>query len=136
VVDTAGRLRSKFLGSLVGAVLGDAVGSSWEGHHMAVEQEVVDITRIRDTLRYTDDTHMTIGMAESLVENNGFNGAHMAELFAKNYFKEPWRGYGPGPPQVFRLLRNGETWDKAASLITHSHILGMERAALEEARAP
>jgi len=93
VVDTAGRLRSKFLGSLVGAVLGDAVGSCWEGHHMA-------------------------------------------ELFAENYFKEPWRGYGPGPPQVFRLLRNGETWDKAASLITHSHILGMERAALEEARAP
>lgn len=93
----------------------------------------------------------------------------MAKRFADNYFKEPWRGYGPGPPQVFRLLKDGESWDKAvghvypggsfgngaamrvapvgllfwnnpeklkeiayqSGLITHSHILGMEGAALQ-----
>jgi poly(ADP-ribose) glycohydrolase ARH3 len=168
-MDIAEKLRSKFLGSLVGAALGDAVGASWEGHHMAAEEEIRQTTRMRDTLRYTDDTHMTIGVAESLVENWGFNGTHMAERFADNYFKEPWRGYGPGPPRVFRLLRNGEAWDKAAghvypggsfgngaamrvapvglmfwdspeklrkiacqaSMITHSHALGMEGAALQ-----
>jgi poly(ADP-ribose) glycohydrolase ARH3 len=163
------KLRNKFLGSLVGAALGDAAGASWEGHRMAAENEIERITRVRDALRYTDDTHMTIGVAESLVENGGFNGAHMAERFADNYFQEPWRGYGPGPPRIFQLFRNGEAWDKASrhiypggsfgngaamrvapvgllfwnnpeklreiafqsSLITHSHILGMEGAALQ-----
>jgi len=163
------KLRSKFLGSLVGAALGDAIGASREGHYMAAEQDIGHIAFIEHPLRYTDDTHMTIGVAESLVENRGFNGAHMAQRFADNYFKELWRGYGPGPPKVFRLLKNGEAWDKAAShiypggsfgngaamrvapvglffwndpeklreiacrtsLITHSHILGMEGAVLQ-----
>jgi len=163
------KLRSKFLGSLVGAALGDAVGASREGHRMAAEQDIRRIAAVEHPLRYTDDTHMTIGVAESLIENRGFNGAHMAARFADNYFSEPWRGYGPGPPRVFQLLRNGEAWDKAAghvysdgsfgngaamrvapvgvffwndfvklkevayqtSRITHSHILGMEGAALQ-----
>jgi poly(ADP-ribose) glycohydrolase ARH3 len=162
-------LRSKFLGSLVGAALGDAIGASREGYGMAKEKEIGQIARIQHILRYTDDTHMTTGVAESLVENRGFNGVHMAECFADNYFMEPWRGYGPGPPRVFRLLKQGEDWDKAAShvypggsfgngaamrvapvgllfwndpeklrevayrssLITHSHMLGKEGAALQ-----
>jgi poly(ADP-ribose) glycohydrolase ARH3 len=110
-------LRSKFLGSLVGAALGDAIGVSREGHRMAARKEVGQIARIEHALRYTDDTHMTIGVAESLVENRGFDGANMAERFADNYAKEPWRGYGPGPPRVFWLLRQGEAWDKAASRV-------------------
>lgn len=162
-------IRHKFLGSLVGAALGDAIGASREGLQMADEQEIGNISVVRHTLRYTDDTHMTIGVAESLIENRGFNGAHMAKRFADDYFREPWRGYGPGPPRIFRLLQNGEEWDKASnhiypggsfgngaamrvapvgllfrndteklrqvacqsSLITHSHTLGMEGAALQ-----
>lgn len=93
----------------------------------------------------------------------------MAERFIENFAEEPWRGYGPGPPRVFRLIRSGEAWDRASShvypggsfgngaamraapvgllywndhvklhevasgtsLITHSHSLGMEGAALQ-----
>jgi len=116
-MDATEKLRSKFLGSLVGVALGDAIGASREGHGMAAEQDIRHIAKIEHPLRYTDDTHMTIGVAESLIENRGFNGAHMAKCFADNYFKEPWRGYGPGPPRVFQLLRNGHAWDKAASHI-------------------
>ena len=64
-------------------------------------------------MRYTDDTHMTIGMAESLVDRGRFDGAHMAQVFARNFNQEPWRGYGPGPPQVFRLLSQRVPWDRA-----------------------
>jgi poly(ADP-ribose) glycohydrolase ARH3 len=162
-------LRKKFLGCLMGVAIGDALGASWEGHFMASEEEILITTSISHPMRYTDDTHMTIGVAESLIENRGFNGAHMAKRFADNYFKEPWRGYGPGPPRVFQLLRDGEGWNKAAGhvyhggsfgngaamrvapvgllfwnapeelrevarrsgLITHSHALGMEGAALQ-----
>jgi poly(ADP-ribose) glycohydrolase ARH3 len=60
---------------------------------------------------------MTIGVAESLVENKGFNGEHMAQTFLRNYESEPWRGYGPGPPRIFRMIRSGEPWDSAASKI-------------------
>ena len=163
------QVRKKFLGSLLGAALGDAVGASWEGRRMAAEHEIELVASVSHPLRYTDDTHMTIGMAESLVECGGFNGPHMAGRFVSNYLQEPWRGYGPGPPRVFKLISSGEPWDKAAahiygggsfgngaamrvapiglffssrpaelrdaaylsSLITHSHALGMEGAALQ-----
>ena len=165
----AGRLRGRFLGSLLGAALGDAVGASREGCGLADGPELDRIGGGSGQLRYTDDTHMTIGVAESLVECGGFDGAHMAKRFVKNYCEEPWRGYGPGPPRVFRMLKGGQPWDRAASalygggsfgngsamrvapvglflwdrpvelrevahlssLITHSHALGMEGAAVQ-----
>jgi len=163
------QIKGKFLGSLLGAAMGDAVGASWEGRRMASEREIELIARSSHPLRYTDDTHMTIGLAESLIECQGFNGEHMAERFMDNYSKEPWRGYGPGPPRVFGLIKGGMAWDEAAghiyrggsfgngaamriapvgllfwtdharlkevaylaSLITHSHILGIEGATLQ-----
>jgi len=163
------QIKRKFLGSLLGVALGDAIGASWEGHRTAAKHEIELIARISHPLRYTDDTHMTIGMAESLIECHGFDGKHMAERFIDNYSKEPWRGYGPGPPRVFGLIKSGMAWDEAAghiyrggsfgngaamriapvglffwndharlrevaylsSRITHSHVLGMEGAALQ-----
>ena len=47
------RLKSKFLGSLVGTAVGDSLGAGGR--------------------RYTDDTAMMIGVAESLVGNRGFD---------------------------------------------------------------
>ena len=107
----------KFLGSLVGAAIGDALGASWEGRRIFTEHEIESITNITHPLRYTDDTHMTIGVAESLIECGGFDGADMAGRFIDNYSKEPWRGYGPGPPRVFSLIKSGVAWDKAAEHI-------------------
>ena len=77
-------------------------------------RDLANLDRAHGPLRYTDDTHMTLGMAESLVERKGFDGAHMAELFAQKFREEPWRGYGPGPPRVFRLIEQGTPWDLAA----------------------
>lgn len=111
------QLREKFLGSLVGTAVGDAIGASREGRRMARGHELRAIAAATGPLHYTDDTHMTIGVAESLLECRGFNGAHMAACFIRNYRQEPWRGYGPGPPRVFRLIENGEPWDKAASTL-------------------
>lgn len=163
------QLRGKFVGSLLGAALGDALGASREGHRMAARYDAGAVTAIAGPLVYTDDTHMTIGVAESLVDCGGFNGAHMADRFVDNYAREPWRGYGPGPPRVFRLIAQGQPWDQASahvypggsygngaamrvapvgllfwndpvqlqqvargsSLVTHSHPLGREGAALQ-----
>ena len=105
------------LGSLVGTGVGDAVGAAFEGWHMVEPEEIKAVADRRDVLTYTDDTHMMIGIAESLIENRGFDGEHMAHTFVRNYEREPWRGYGPGPPRIFRLVRAGETWDRAAETL-------------------
>ena len=107
-------LRLKFLGSLIGTGVGDALGAGLEGHRWVDQAEVRAIAESRGRLIYTDDTHMMIGVAESLIEKKGFDGEHMTRRFMENYSQEPWRGYGPGPPRVFRLIQAGEAWDEAA----------------------
>lgn len=106
--------RAKFLGCLAGVAIGDGLGSWREGRGMAKRGKIESLTEKLEQLTYTDDTHMTIGVAESLVESKGFNGEHMAQTFITNYVAEPWRGYGPGPPRIFRMIRSGQPWDSAA----------------------
>ena len=101
-------LEAKFLGCLLGAAVGDALGANFEGLPR-IETGWIEVEGL---LRYTDDTEMTIGVAESLIANRGFNGEHMAWTFIKNY--DPSRGYGPGPPRVFRWIRSGVSWREAA----------------------
>jgi poly(ADP-ribose) glycohydrolase ARH3 len=107
-------LRSKISGSLTGTGIGDALGASLEGWRRVDEAEIRALAEKRHTLTYTDDTHMMIGVAESLIESKGFDGEHMTRRFMENYSREPFRGYGPGPPRVFRMIKSGEAWDKAA----------------------
>lgn len=110
-------LRARFRGCFLGAALGDAMGAPYEGVRYVPPEELVGPERDPGRLRYTDDTHMTIGVAESLIERGGFDGAHMASRLAENFAAEPWRGYGAGPPQVFRLLEQGVAWDRAGSML-------------------
>jgi poly(ADP-ribose) glycohydrolase ARH3 len=107
-------LKSKFLGALIGSSIGDSLGAFFEGTPGFEPEEIETIAKKQEVLRYTDDTHMMIGVAESLVNFGGFNGEDMAQTFARNYELEPFRGYGPGPPRIFRLIRTGVTWDEAA----------------------
>ena len=71
-------LSQKFRGALVGAAVGDALGASFEGMEVVEWSALEPLEREPGPLRYTDDTHMTIGMAQSLVEREGFDGAHIA----------------------------------------------------------
>ena len=128
------RLRDRFRGALLGAMVGDALGAPVEG---------VDCDRIAELLgeietlpapeaelrravlgliagaelppgaaRYTDDTQMTIGLAESLIACGGFDGADLARRFSENF--EPHRGYGPGAALLMVEFRRGAPWDEPA----------------------
>jgi len=112
-----GKLKSKFLGCLIGAAIGDGLGAWREGRRIAEKEDIASLAERAEDLAYTDDTHMTIGVVESLIQSRGFDGEHMAQTFIKNYETEPWRGYGPGPPKIFRMIKSGEPWDSAASKI-------------------
>ncbi len=104
-------LRSKFLGSMVGAGVGDGLGASREGWP---KLESIKVIVDKPRLRYTDDTHMMIGMAESLIQKKDFDAEDMTFTFIKNYEKEPFRGYGPGPPRIFRWIKSGIPPEEAA----------------------
>jgi len=117
-------LKSKFLGALVGTGVGDALGAPFEGWPWVKPEVVEAVTEKRKVLTYTDDTHMMIGVAESLVRIGGFNGEDMAQTFVRNYELEPFRGYGPGPPHIFRLIRAGAPWDEVAQRLYHGGSYG------------
>lgn len=108
-------VRDRFRGCLLGLAVGDALGAPFEGRPQVPAGEVDEWAQSRAALRWTDDTAMTIGVAESLVACEGFDGAHMAAVLAEAYAAEPWRGYGAGPPQVFAALARGLAWDEAAA---------------------
>jgi poly(ADP-ribose) glycohydrolase ARH3 len=87
-------LERKFSGCMLSAALGDALGA---GYGSGAE------------LRYTDDAAMMIALAEHLLENYGeVDPLKLAWKFLEAYEAEPWRGYGPGPPRIFKMIRRGE----------------------------
>ncbi len=95
----------RFTGCLTGLAIGDSLGAPLEGF--------LSFTVTADLgSHYTDDTAMMIGIAESLIECKGFNGDNMAQKFVSNYYKEPWRGYGSGPPRIFKMIKQGRRWDE------------------------
>ncbi|RZN37878.1 MAG: hypothetical protein EFT35_05565 [Methanophagales archaeon ANME-1-THS] len=107
-------LRSKFTGALIGSAVGDALGAPVEGWSMEMVRsryrEGTGWTMING--RYTDDTELMIGVAESLIEHKGFNGADMARRFIQNY--DATRGYSPWTQETLQRIREGVRWDKAS----------------------
>ena len=92
---------SKFIGCMIGTAVGDSLGARREGSSSIAE--IADLAP-----RYTDDTALTIAVAESLVEQRDFHYWHMADRFLKHHEQEPWRRYGHTISRVFRLMRHGQ----------------------------
>jgi poly(ADP-ribose) glycohydrolase ARH3 len=105
-------MKSKFAGALIGSAVGDALGAPVEGYSMKKVSSVYGKDWKMISGRYTDDTEMMIGVAESLIENKGFNGEDMATRFIENY--NPKRGYGPGSKEALRRISEGESWKEAS----------------------
>lgn len=97
------KLESKFLGSMVGSAIGDAIGEL--AFSYPEKESLLEILKGSKKLHYTDDTAMSIGLAESLIEKKTIDQEHLGMTFRKNFFKEPWRGYASGPPQIFFMVR-------------------------------
>lgn len=101
-------LADRFAGTLVGSAIGDVVGAALEGSSPGL----CSIPIVPG--RYTDDTDMMMGVAESLLECGGFDADHMALVLMRRYFEEPWRGYGSGSPRIFEAMRMGRDREIAA----------------------
>lgn len=109
-------LQAGFVGSIVGTAVGDAIGELAFRH--ATQRTLRRAVRDVPTLVYTDDTAMTIALAESIVESGGLDQDHLGETFTASYKQEPWRGYAPGPPTVLaRVERHGIAYPEAAGTL-------------------
>jgi poly(ADP-ribose) glycohydrolase ARH3 len=99
---------------MVGTAVGDALGRPVEGHPQ-VSQSYIDEIRVDPrSMIYTDDTVMTIWLAESLLATDGFDGADMSMRFAEGYQREPHRGYGANVIDVFSRVLRGFDWSETA----------------------
>lgn len=113
-VGGAKALRSKFRGALVGALVGDAFGAVFEGHGGTVpEASLTELERSHSALRYTDDTALTIALAESVLFVGHLDEDHLAGTMAR-FEREPLRGYGAAAATLLRRVARGESWKAVA----------------------
>lgn len=106
-------LKAKFLGSMVGSALGDAIGEM--AFHLRTREALLGAVDRADVLSYTDDTAMALGVAESLLRLGRVEQGDLGKTFERNYLREPWRGYASGPPTVFSMVnRLGISYTQAA----------------------
>jgi poly(ADP-ribose) glycohydrolase ARH3 len=102
-VSASETLRDRSIGALLGCALGDAVGEL--AFRYPVKDELDQVIRRLDTLIYTDDTAMAVVLATQLVEDRAVDPQSLGDRFAAAFAREPWRGYGPGPPKIFEAVQ-------------------------------
>ncbi len=75
-------LKDKFIGTFIGLSLGDALGASYEGG--LIERFLWKFFSKTPTgkMRWTDDTQMSIDLAESILEKNTVDQNHLAFKFS------------------------------------------------------
>lgn len=127
-------MMSKFRGALVGVLLGDCLGSPYEGDETVSKImlqkyfDKMEDPRFKSPIKkYTDDTVMTKAIASSFVEHGALNEIDIAKRFVRNFFAEPGRGYGEGVVNVFRKLRESkftDIWRPAREQFNGSGSLG------------
>ncbi|KAI5705659.1 hypothetical protein M8J75_000677 [Diaphorina citri] len=105
-----------FKGCLLGALLGDCIGGVFEGREdvsighfqmffLNLTDEDFREEFDMDILNYSDDTAMQKCVAESLIQNKGFNAMDMAKKFVTEYYTDKNRGYGGNVIDVFAKLK-------------------------------
>jgi poly(ADP-ribose) glycohydrolase ARH3 len=115
-------LRDKFRGAILGGFLGDAFGSSFEG--MDPDRagfHISDLSK-KFTRNYTDDTDMTLALAESLVQRGKIDPEDIAKQFGLTC--DLTRGYGFGTIKAVLALRAGLEWHRVARIVFENGSFG------------
>ena len=100
---------------MLGSALGDAIGEL--AFRFPEQGRLRAAIAAAPVLRYTDDTAMAIGLAESLAERSGLDPSHLGRTLHRHFNREPWRGYASGPPTIFHLVeKSGLTYEAAAGV--------------------
>ncbi len=101
----------RFEGCLLGLALGDALGARYEGGLAErILWSLIGSTK-QGHMRWTDDTQMSVDIAESLVAKGEVDADDLALRFAGSY---RWsRGYGPSAAKLLKRIARGADWRQA-----------------------
>ncbi len=113
---SAPELVNHFEGCLVGAMLGDSLGSCVENASTGLVAHRYPSREDLQTLRpgrYGSTTEMTVALAESLVEHADFDAGDFAGRLVARWHEG--RGYGQGTTLALTRLRNGVPWQDAGA---------------------
>ncbi len=104
-------IEDKFKGCLLGLALGDALCAPFEGG--VIERflwSLIGKTKAGE-LRFTDDTQMSLDIANSFLRKGAIDQDSLAREFSNSY---QWsRGYGPGAGKILKRIRKGMPWYEA-----------------------
>jgi poly(ADP-ribose) glycohydrolase ARH3 len=121
-------LRDKFSGCLLGGMLGDVIGAAVEAESAGYIRktfrnlnEMLVLKTVPELLigewevgRFTDDTQMSLAVAEWLTQEEQLNGPSLLDKFCRAY--EPWRHYASGTRLILESFPRAR--DKWADLAT------------------
>jgi len=115
-------LHDKFKGAILGCFLGDAFGSGFEG--MNPEKARFHMSHLSKKIPriYTDDTDMTLALAESIIQSGGVNPEDMANQFSLTC--DLTRGYAIGTIKAVLALRAGIKWYEVARIVFENGSFG------------
>ena len=105
-------LKDRYSGSMLGLGLADALGARREGGVIGGFLWGALVGGGNKTLRWTDDTQMSMLLAESLLECGGVDPDRLARQWADGM--EGWRGYGPGARKLLQRVGKGQDWRTAS----------------------
>ena len=108
-------LKDKFRGAILGCFLGDAFGSGFEG--MDPDKAVFHMSNLSKKFirNYTDDTDMTLALAESIIQSGKVDPENIAKQFSLNC--DLTRGYAIGTIKAVQALRAGLQWHQVARIV-------------------
>lgn len=104
----------KFLGSMIGGAIGDALGGEYENQENAEKDSTLFVWggEIEESKpKYlSDDTQLSFATCESIIEQQGVNPESIAETLVSWYRKNRFTGLGSATLQSIRGMINGGYW--------------------------
>ncbi len=113
-------LLDKFKGAIFGVAIGDTLGKPFEGElRTSIHSRFKNFEKFVQANKklfktYTDDTQLTLHVANAIIKGNGFKRDEFIKEYV-NWLEDPPIGPGYGCISSIKKLKYGISWEKAAS---------------------
>ena len=110
------RMRRALL-SLDGLSVGDGFGECFFGHSSAIERRTAQHEPPPPPWFYTDDTAMALSIVRCLKRYGHIEQDALGAAFAREYSRDPRRGYGGTAHGILQAIGEGTPWQTAAGRV-------------------